>query len=63
RKTYVNFLNEVRVSNACQMLIRQELAVDQIASRSGFTNASNFNRIFKRIAGKTPLAFKKQARG
>lgn len=63
RKTYVNFLNEVRVSNACQMLIRQELSVDQIANRSGFTNASNFNRIFKRIAGKTPLAYKKQALG
>ena len=63
RKTYVNFLNEVRVSNACQMLIRQDLSVNQIASRSGFTNASNFNRIFKRVAGKTPLAFKKQALG
>jgi len=63
RKTYVNFLNEVRVSNACQMLIRQDLSVDQIASRSGFTNASNFNRLFKRISGKTPLMFRNQARG
>lgn len=63
RKTYVNFLNEVRVSNACQMLIRQDLSVDQIASRSGFTNASNFNRIFKRFTHKTPLMFRAQARG
>jgi len=63
RKSYVSFLNEVRVSNACQMLIRQDLSVDQIACRSGFTNASNFNRIFKRITGKRPLEFRRQVKG
>lgn len=62
RKSYVSFLNEVRVSNACQMLIRQDFSVDQIAGRSGFTNASNFNRIFKKTTGKRPLEFRRHAR-
>lgn len=61
RKTYVSFLHEVRISQACQLLIRTDLSVDQIGYRSGFTNISNFNRVFKRITGRTPLMFRKQA--
>jgi AraC-like DNA-binding protein len=60
RKTYINFLNEVRVSHACQLLIRHELSVEQICYKAGFLNVSNFNRIFKRITHKTPLAFRRQ---
>ncbi len=61
RKTYVNFLNEVRVSQACQRLIRSDMPVEQICHRSGFANVSNFNRIFKKITKKSPLAFRRQA--
>lgn len=60
RKTYVNFLHEVRISQACQLLIRTDLSVDQIGYRSGFANISNFNRVFKRITGRTPLMFRRQ---
>lgn len=54
QKTYTNFLNEVRVSNACKLLITQDLSIQEVCYRSGFQNLSNFNRIFKRIVGKTP---------
>src|SRR6185295_3994192 len=60
RKTYTKFVNEMRVSHACQCLIQKELSVQQVCYKTGFTNVSNFNRIFKKIAGKTPLAFRKQ---
>lgn len=63
RKTYIRFLNEVRVSQACQLLIRGDLSVEQIGHRSGFDNISNFNRLFKQITGKTPLRFKQQVWG
>lgn len=59
-KTYINFLNEVRVSNACQSLIQKELSIQQVSYQTGFTNISNFNRIFKKLTGKTPLTFRKQ---
>lgn len=58
RKTYVNFLHEVRISQACQLLIHGDLSVEQICYRTGFANLSNFNRVFKRITGKTPLRYR-----
>ncbi|MGC4022792.1 MAG: helix-turn-helix transcriptional regulator [Cyclobacteriaceae bacterium] len=57
RKTYTTFLNEVRVSNACQMLINKDLSIQDICYRSGFSNLSNFNRIFKRMTGKKPSMY------
>jgi len=58
RKTYINFLNAVRISNACQLLIHRDFSVEQVCYQSGFSNVSNFNRIFKKTTGKTPLAFR-----
>lgn len=60
RKTYITFLNEVRVSNACRLLIQKNFTIQQICYQTGFTNVSNFNRIFKRFTGKSPLTFRKQ---
>lgn len=60
RKTYINFLNEVRISRACQLLIQKDISVQQVCYRAGFANVSNFNRIFKGITGKTPLSFRQQ---
>lgn len=59
RKTYINFVNQVRVSNACQLLIQRDRPVEQICYQSGFSNVSNFNRIFKKITHKSPLAFRR----
>ena len=60
RKTYINFLNEVRVSHACQFLIQKDITVQQVCYQTGFSNVSNFNRIFRKITGKTPHAFRRQ---
>ncbi len=60
RKTYINFLNEVRVSHACQLLIQKDSSIQQVCYQTGFSNVSNFNRNFKKITAKTPLSFRKQ---
>ncbi len=57
RKTYTNFLNEVRVSHACKMLIANEHSIQDICFQTGFSNLSNFNRIFKKVTGKTPSQY------
>jgi len=59
QKTYTAFLNEVRVSHACQLLISGDLTVADVGYQSGFNNISNFNRVFKRITGKTPSRYLK----
>ena len=57
RKTFTQFLNEVRVSQACKMLRNTDLNVSQICFESGFNNISNFNRQFKRITNTTPKKY------
>src|SRR5258707_2537802 len=59
QKTYTSFLNEVRVSNACRLLINKDLTVQDVCYQSGFNNISNFNRIFKRVIGKQPSKYLK----
>lgn len=59
RKTYVSFLNELRVAHACKLLLNKELNVTEVCYRSGFVNLSNFNRKFKTITKHTPSQYQK----
>lgn len=59
-KTYVQFLNELRVEKASQLLLSQkELSIAEIGFQSGFGNVSNFNRQFKLVKEMTPSSFRK----
>lgn len=60
RKTYTNFLNEVRVSHACKMLIEGEPNIQSVCYQVGFQNLSHFNRQFKKVTGKTPSKYLQQ---
>lgn len=59
RKTYVDYLHEIRVSHARKLLIDNKLSISQIGLECGFQNLSNFHRIFKKQVGITPLAYRK----
>lgn len=58
RKTFTQFVNEVRVGRACKLIMEKELDVAEIAYRCGFNNLSNFNRQFKRITGFAPRIYR-----
>jgi AraC-like DNA-binding protein len=58
-KTYISFLTEVRIENACKFLkSKEEFSIGDIAYKSGFYNISNFNRKFKEVKKMTPLKYK-----
>lgn len=59
KKTYVQYLTEVRIGMSCKLLIEDKLSVHQIAFESGFVNISNFNRAFKLTKQMTPLSYRK----
>ncbi|MBJ6367736.1 AraC family transcriptional regulator [Snuella sedimenti] len=60
-KTYFSFLNELRIENACKLLLsHKELPIIAIAEQSGFHNISNFNRQFKAIKGLSPNNYRKE---
>lgn len=63
RKTFVNFLNEVRIGYACKLLSDEQHNISEICYLSGFHNLSNFNRQFIRIVQKTPHQYKKDILG
>lgn len=59
-KTYIQFLNELRIEHACKLLLlNKDLSIIQIAESSGFNNMSNFNRQFKSVKKINPSEFKK----
>ncbi|MFD1255236.1 AraC family transcriptional regulator [Mucilaginibacter terrae] len=59
RKTYTQFLNEIRVGHACKLLINDKLNVKEICFESGFYNFATFHKCFKQITGKSPLNYQK----
>jgi AraC-like DNA-binding protein len=59
RKTYSQFINEIRVGRACKLLIENKINVKQICYESGFHNFASFHKYFKSITGKSPLTYQK----
>jgi AraC-like DNA-binding protein len=60
RKTYSQFLIEVRVGHACKLLIENNLSIKQLCFESGFNNFTSFHKYFKLITGKSPLTYQKE---
>jgi AraC-like DNA-binding protein len=58
RKTFSNYLSEIRISNACRVLMQGEENISQIGYMCGFENLSNFYRHFKRITGLVPKDYR-----
>jgi len=61
-KPFVTYVAEVRIGQACRLLLEEDLGVSEIAYRVGFNNIANFNRHFLKMKGTTPSAFRKLAR-
>ena len=59
RKTYVNFLNETRISKAASFLENNDHSISEVADLCGYNNLSNFNRMFKKVMGRTPTEYRK----
>lgn len=60
KKTFTQYLNEIRIGYACHLLIEGNLSVSQIAYTCGFQHPAYFNKIFKAIKAQTPLTYQQQ---
>lgn len=56
---FVEFVNRLRVSKACELLSKSDKQVTEVCFESGFSNISNFNRRFQQLKGMTPSAYRK----
>ena len=60
KKTYIDFVNEVRIGHACKLLLTSQMSVLQICFECGFNTVANFNRQFLKIKKATPSQYRKK---
>ena len=61
-KSFIDFLTDMRLGMATRSLIDSSSSVAQISFECGFSNLSNFNRVFKKKKGITPSEFRENYR-
>lgn len=59
-KTVFNYVNEVRIRKAEELLLTTNRTVTEIAYATGFLDINYFSRIFKQIMGLTPTELRKK---
>ncbi|WP_234736545.1 helix-turn-helix domain-containing protein [Tellurirhabdus bombi] len=57
RKSFIEYLNELRISHARKLLLHSNNSVGQVGLECGFNNISHFHRQFKLYTGTTPLRY------
>jgi len=60
--SFVEFLNRIRIGQACAMLYASDTQITSIAQEVGYKNLANFNRHFLKVKGMTPSEYRETAR-
>ena len=60
---FSDYVNSLRISEACEHLLSEEKSITEIAYLVGFNTTRTFNRAFIKHAGMTPTCFRVQQRG
>lgn len=58
QKTFVQFLNEIRIGNACKLLQSNNYSLKEIWYLSGYNNPTSFHTAFKQIMKMTPIEYR-----
>jgi YesN/AraC family two-component response regulator len=62
-KNFYQFVNELRIKEAIEMLKNPDkylYTIESISQKAGFKSKSSFNKFFKEITGMTPSEFRKK---
>lgn len=62
KKTFVEFVNEMRIGHACQSLLHTDKTILNICYDCGFNTIANFNKQFLKVKGLKPSMYKKKFR-
>ena len=55
---FVDYVARARFEKACELLRDVDLRISEIAFAVGFQSLSQFNRVFKKLAGKSPTRYR-----
>lgn len=61
--TFSSYLTNLRIQRAIQLLTSTDMAVFLIASHVGYRDYFYFAKVFKKITGTTPTAYRKEILG
>lgn len=57
-KTFIDYLTDLRLAKACQLLREGKLSIKEISSAIGYSDPNYFSRIFKKIIGQKPSEYR-----
>jgi hypothetical protein len=57
--TFGDYIRKLRIEKSIQLLKESKHSLSEIAYLTGFSDQSHFNRIFKKVMGKNPSAYRK----
>lgn len=57
--SFTDFVNNIRIERAIELIGGQDLSVTEAASQAGFGSVRNFNRVFQDTLGITPSEYRK----
>ena len=55
---FVDYIARIRFEKACEVLQNSHRRVSEIAFATGFQSLSQFNRVFKKLCGKSPTEYR-----
>lgn len=58
KKSFTRFLSELRIVEACHLLVQTDHSVGDIAFQCGYNSASHFCKVFKEYTGISPFQYK-----
>lgn len=62
-KTVFQYLSEIRIAHARELLATSSMKGSQISEKVGFSDESYFSKVFKRHTGISPLKYAKMCGG
>jgi AraC-like DNA-binding protein len=60
-QTFIQYVNDIRIRKALDLLRLTDMSVMEICLETGFNHLSHFNRMFKKATGTTPLKYRQQS--
>lgn len=59
---FSEYLNRIRIEQSCRILKEKEMSIAQVSSEVGYSDPSYYCRVFKKVTGDTPSAWRRSHR-
>ena len=59
-QTFSEYVTELRIRKACELLEQSPLSIEEVAARAGYIDYYYFNKVFKKQCGITPAKYRKR---